>query len=59
LREQLAAFNTGEISSDFIKQAMFEMSTAVRQKYQSPDKVSYIEAVTGKKYKDLDENSIK
>ena len=59
LREQLAAFNTGEISSDFIKQAMFEMSTAVRQKYQSPDKVSYIEAVAGKKYKDLDENSIK
>nr|DAK03512.1 MAG TPA: hypothetical protein [Bacteriophage sp.] len=38
---------------------MFEMSTAVRQKYQSPDKVSYIEAVAGKKYKDLDENSIK
>ena len=59
LREQLAAFNTGKISSDFIKQAMFEMSTAVRQKYQSTDKVSYIEAVTGKKYKDLDENTIK
>ena len=59
LREQLAAFNTGEISSDFIKQAMFEMSTAVRYKYQSPDKVSYIQAATGKKYKDLDENTIK
>lgn len=59
LREELAMYNSGELSSDFIKQAMFEMSTAVRQKYQSPDRVSYIEAVTGKKYKNLDENTIK
>ena len=58
-RKELQAFNSKELSAEFIKQAMFEMSTAVRQKYQSPDRVSYIEAVTGKKYKDLDENTIK
>lgn len=59
LREELAMYNSGELSSDFIKQAMFEMSTAVRQKYQSTDRISYIQATAGKKYDDLDENTIK
>lgn len=56
---QLQEYTSGNISPDFIKQGVFEMSYAIRNVYQTAaDKKSFIEATSGKRIEDLDEVTI-